>query len=159
MKKLLAVLMALVLLCGTALPAFADGYVSLKMAIPVIMLSGDGEPLVDADGNQVFDINHLDKLADGTNTNQLVESVANVLQPFLLEGVLFDRWDKYYANLEKEIGELTEDVRLDENGNSSNGTGISATDDHISDTRDAAGERREANAASRRERECFWSCS
>ena len=126
MKKLLAVLTALVLLCGTVSPAFAGGYVSLKMAIPVIMLSGDGEPLVDADGNQVFDINHVDKLADGTDTNQLFESIANVLQPFLLEGVLFDRWDNYYANLEKEIGELTEEIRLDENGNAKNGTGISA---------------------------------
>ena len=39
--------------------------------------------------------------------------------------MLFNRWDNYYANLEAEIAELTAEVRLDENGNVPNGSGIS----------------------------------
>ena len=126
MKKVLALLTALVLLCASVTPAFARGYVSLNTVIPVIRLTGDAEPIVDPDGNLVFDINHMDRLADGTDSNEIYQSIANVLQPFLLEGVLFDRWDRYYENLEKEISELAGDFRLDGNGNAVNGTGVSA---------------------------------
>ena len=44
----------------------------------------------------------------------MTDAVVNVMQPFLLEGVLFNRWDNYYANLEAEIAELTTEIRLDE---------------------------------------------
>ena len=46
--------------------------------------------------------------------------------PFLVQGLLMDDWDPYFENLEKEIGDLFAEGRLDENGNAPAGTGISS---------------------------------
>ena len=56
-KKNLALLLAAVMLCGLAAPAFAKTtqWISQSMSdIPVIRISGDGEKLVDEDGNKVI---------------------------------------------------------------------------------------------------------
>ncbi len=127
MKKSLAVLLAFLLALGAVLPAFALDYSDPSTEIPVILIGGDGEPLYDKDGNKVFEATDLTAVFDNVEGGSAYESVANVLQPFLLEGVLFHRWDHYYENLEKEIGELTESFRLDENGNAVNGTTIAAS--------------------------------
>ncbi len=125
MKKILAVLLSILLLFTAILPAFAVDYSHPSYNVPVILLRGDGEPLYDKDGNLAFDATDLLSVFDGTGGSNLYESVAAVLQPFLLEGVLFNRWDRYYEALEAEIGELTERFRLDENGEATNGTSIS----------------------------------
>ncbi len=125
MKKLISVLLCAVLLLLTLLPAYALDYSNPSREVPVILIGGDGEPLYDKDGNKVFTATNLTTVFDGTDAKSAVESVANVLQPMLLEGLLFNKWDNYYANLEAEIGALTESFRLDENGNASNGTTIS----------------------------------
>ncbi len=124
-KKTAALLAALVLLLTSVLPASARTYISLNKKIPVIVLSGDGEPLVDKDGNKILKFTNLGDIAGETDNSELYESIANVLQPFLLEGVLFNRWDNYYANLQKEVAELTEGIQLNENGEVDNGSGIS----------------------------------
>lgn len=125
MKKCLALLLTAALLLLTAAPAYAVDYSSPSRDVPVILLRGDGEPLYDKDGNMVFDATDLTAVFDGVDKNDAYESIAAVLQPFLLEGLLLNRWDRYYENLEKEIGALTESFRLDENGEPSNGTSIS----------------------------------
>ncbi|MBQ6119676.1 MAG: hypothetical protein IJK98_10620, partial [Clostridia bacterium] len=107
-KKAACLLAALVLLLTSVLPASARTYISLNKKIPVVVLSGDGEPLVDRDGNRILKFTNLGDIAGETDNTELYESIANVLQPFLLEGVLFNRWDNYYANLQKEVAELTE---------------------------------------------------
>ena len=132
MKKALALLLCAVLLLCALLPAGALDYSSPSREIPVILIGGDGDPLYDKDGNKVLEASNLSTLFDGTDKEELYRSVAEVLQPFLLEGVLFNRWDRYYENLEREVGELTEAFRLDENGNASNGTTISQA--HIRET-------------------------
>ena len=53
-----------------------------------------------------------------------MESVANVLMPFLFEGLLNDNWEPYYENLQKEISELFENSLLDKDGNPQYGTGL-----------------------------------
>ena len=125
MKKTIALLLSALLLLLTGLPAYAVDYSTPSRDVPLILLGGDGEPLYDKDGNRVFEATDLTAVFDGTDSANAYESIAAVLQPFLLEGVLFNRWDNYYKNLETEIGELTESFRLDENGNATNGTSIS----------------------------------
>ncbi len=52
-----------------------------------------------------------------TKKEKIYEATANILLPFILEGIATNKWDNYYAAVEKEIGELFEPVRLDGNGN------------------------------------------
>ncbi len=134
MKRILSVALTLVLLLSCITPAFAQEPLTLAGSqIPVILLGGDGEPIYDGEGNFLFDIDNLGKLFQGSDRKELLQSVANVLQPFLLEGLTVGKWDNYYDALEKEIAELFGDVRLDENGNPRIGSDISK-------------ERRETNA-------------
>ncbi|MBR5704523.1 MAG: hypothetical protein IKX21_00970, partial [Deltaproteobacteria bacterium] len=121
MKRLLALFLTLLLMFSLAAPAFAAKLGTTGSQVPLVLLGGDGDTLYDKDGNYLFQIDDLGHLVDGSSKQELLRSVANVLQPFLLQGLLLNQWDPYYEALEKEIGELTEGVRLDENGNVTNG--------------------------------------
>ena len=126
MKRILAIFLSLVLVFSFVLPAFAANPGLTGSQIPVILLSGDGDVLYDKDGNRLFSIHDLGNMsAEDADKKELLQSVANVLQPFLLEGLLQNKWDNYYEQLEKEIGELFAGVHLDENGEASNGSDIS----------------------------------
>lgn len=98
--------------------------------IPVIRISGDGEKLVDKDGNKVFhykdfaSILESDDEEEEESDSSLLESIANILMPFLIDGMLNDNWEPYYKNLQKEIGELFENSLLDKDGNAQYGTGL-----------------------------------
>ena len=143
-KKIISLLLCFLLIVSAAVPAAAFPYTSPSREVPVIMLGGDGEPLYDKDGNKVFEATNLTAVFDNVGEGSLYESVANVLQPMLLEGVLFNRWDRYYESLEAEIGELTASFRLDENGNAVNGTSISPSrfqQDEINMHQDKKGEK------------------
>ncbi len=129
-KKALSALLVIVMLMGLAMPTFAatvDPEAS-KSQIPVIRVLGDGEPLYDADGKKLFHIRtSLTESSDEEDDEEsdLLGSVANILLPFLIDGLLNDNWDAYYENLEKEISDLTSDAKLDYNGDPAPGTGIS----------------------------------
>ena len=97
--------------------------------IPVIRISGDGEKLVDENGDKVFHYKDFASILDdddeeGEDDSALLESTANILMPFLIDGLLNDNWDPYYKNLQKEIGELFENSLLDKDGNPQYGTGL-----------------------------------
>ena len=129
MKKLISVLLVVLMLFSSVIPAFATGFdpESSRSQIPVIRVLGDGEPMYDAEGNKLFHIRSM--FNDGVNkdddSSELIKSLANVLLPFLINGLLNDDWDPYFENLQKEIGELTGDAKLDCNGDALPGTGIS----------------------------------
>ena len=125
MKRLLALLISLLLVFCLAAPAFAVDLGTKGSQVPLVLLGGDGDTLYDKAGNYLFQIDDLGHLLDGSDRQELLRSVANVLQPFLLQGLLFNRWEPYYEALESEIGELTDGIRLDENGNALNGSDIS----------------------------------
>lgn len=131
MKKLISVLLVVLMLFSSVIPAFATGFdpESSRSQIPVIRILGDGEPMYDAEGNKLFHIRSM--FNDGVNkdedddSSELIRSLANILLPFLINGLLNDDWDPYFENLQKEIGELTGDAKLDCNGDALPGTGIS----------------------------------
>ena len=131
-KKALALLLAAVMLCGLSAAALAKStqWVSQSLSdIPVIRISGDGEKLVDEEGNKVIYYRDIptvlasDDEEDGDDST--MRSVANVMMPFLINGMLLDDWDPYYENLQKEVGELFERSLLDKDGNPQYGTGLS----------------------------------
>ena len=113
-----------------AVPAFAGVSINeTRSQIPVIRISGDGDALYNQDGEKIFHFREIGSMLGGDEedeeNSELMSSMANVLLPFLVEGLLNDKWDNYYKNLEKEISELFADARLDGNGNPVNGTGLS----------------------------------
>ena len=134
MKKIISLVLTAIMLFSLAMPATAASNfnaVSSKSQIPVIRILGDAEPIYDAEGNKVF---HLRTAFTGGGSdeseddgdNEILESVANILLPFLIDGLLTDNWEPYYKNLQKEIGELTGNAKLDVNGEPVDGTGLSA---------------------------------
>ncbi len=131
-KNLVSLSLVIVMLMSLALPAFAKETLWISQSrsdIPVIRISGDGEKLVDSEGNKVFHYKDFASILDSDDEEEgddgaLLESLANVLLPFLIDGLLNDEWDAYYKNLQKEIGELFENSLLDKNGNAQYGTGL-----------------------------------
>lgn len=127
MKKTLALLLAVIMAFSCAAPAFAASAVE---NLPIIMLRGDGNMIYVEDetapngeravwGTAVF---------DSVGDANIGETVANILLPFLVEGLLQDKWDNYYQAFYDEISPLFDGIRLDTDGNPRNGSGISKVD-------------------------------
>ncbi len=132
MKKLTAIFLALVMICFSVAPSFAlETPSSLSGSdIPVVAMFGDGEAIYDENGNKIFKFSELLNIFGSSGENEdgedpVSDAVISILQPFLLEGILNDEWDNYYAALEKEIGELFTEIRYDKNGDCPNNTDIS----------------------------------
>lgn len=127
MKKIISALLATLLIFSMAVPAFAGiDRNGTRSQIPVIRISGDGEALYNAEGERIM---HFRGLLEGNNDEEgdnsaIYESIANVLLPFLVQGIAFDNWEPYYENLQKEISELFGDALLDPNGEPIEGTGL-----------------------------------
>ncbi len=128
MKKLISVILSALIMLSLAVPAFAGVDVNqTRSKIPVIRISGDGDALYNSEGEKVMHFRGLledNGDEDDDDNSEIYKSIANVLLPFLIEGVAFDQWDNYYKNLQTEIGELFGDALLDNNGNPVNGTGL-----------------------------------
>lgn len=127
MKKTLSLLLAVIMAFSCAVPAFAASTVE---NLPNIMIRGDGNNLYAKDeadpsietpvwGDSIFE-----NVANGN----IGETVANILLPFLVEGLLQDKWDNYYQVFYDEIAPIFDGVRLDENGNPRHNTSISNSD-------------------------------
>ncbi len=137
MKKVISIILVALMLmsvCAAGVSAVGDigvdnGSINVhtsRSKVPIVRLLGDGEPLYDKEQNKLFHIRSFYFPEDeDEDDNELMGSMANVLLPFLIDGLLTDNWEPYYENLQKEISELLGDARLDENGNPVNGTGIS----------------------------------
>ena len=130
MKKIISsVLVIIMMFTMLILPVSAENektQISMTGSqVPVVSIYGDGEPLYDEQGNKVFHFAEMLNMFGGSEEGALGEATINILMPFLIEGVLNDKWDNYYDALEKEIGEIFEDCRLDKNGENHNNIDIS----------------------------------
>ena len=129
MKRLISVLLSAVIILSLMLPAFSWVDVNeSKSQIPVIRISGDGEPLYDEEGNKIFHYRDVAKLVSGDSENdnsELYKSMAKNLLPALAKGLATDNWDDLYAGLETEISKIFANSLLDENGNVTNNSGLS----------------------------------
>ena len=89
-KRLLPLLLALLT------PTFAVSLGTTGSQVPLVLLGGDGDTLYDKDGNYLFQIDDLGHLVDGSDKQELLRSVANVLQPFLLQHQNLDYFHQFY---------------------------------------------------------------
>lgn len=130
MKKVISVLLAVVLALGSVITCFAWVEANeSKSQIPVIRISGDGEPLYDQEGNKIFHYKDILKLVSGESgdNSEMYKSMATTLLPAIAKGALTDNWDDLYEGLETEISKIFANSLLDKNGNVTNGSGISET--------------------------------
>ena len=139
MKKVISVLLTLLMLfsiCSTAVFAIGDigsetssiQVHSSKSQIPVVRILGDGEPLYNEKQEKIVHIRSLSfgsKSEEDDEDSDILSSVANILLPFLIDGLLKDEWDAYYENLQNEISDIFSEIILDNNGEVTNNTGIS----------------------------------
>ena len=121
MKKIISFMLALIMIFAVAVPCFAQSgekvpVVQNNSSIPVVAIYGDGEALYNREGEKVFKFSEILSLFGGGEDGAIAEASINILMPFLIEGLLNDKWDNYYKALEKEIGDIFAEVRLDNNG-------------------------------------------
>ncbi len=131
MKKLIALFLALTLISGLASPAFAaDGPIRVgsltdpKSSVPVIYISGDSNVLTYDNGTKEFAIEDMLNIFKNSEDGNISEAAFNILYPFILEGIAFNKWDNYYEAVYKELSEVYEPVKLDENGEPKGDCGI-----------------------------------
>ncbi|MGN1348937.1 MAG: hypothetical protein ACI4VI_08335 [Acutalibacteraceae bacterium] len=127
MKKFVSILLTATLLFTLAVPAFAANLTNWWSQIPVVNISGDGDTLYDAEGNKIFKTTDLLNVGGDSEDgdNKVLEAAVNILEPFLLEGILQDKWDNYYDNLYKEFSDIFEKSKLNKDGTAPEGSGIS----------------------------------
>ena len=128
MKKFISVALAVIMLLAIMAPAVsaADNYG--EEILPIIYIRGNGELLYDTEGNLVAaEIGNIDLGGEdsGIDKDVIIETAVNILKPFVLEGMLFDKWDNYGRAIYDEISPLFEKAFLDENGDTKNGVGVS----------------------------------
>lgn len=131
MKKILSCILVVVMLLCSVIPAFSwTDPNETRSQIPVIRISGDGEPLYDTQGNKIFHYRDMEKLVNGEgipglDSDALYDSLAESLLPALAKGLFLNSWDDLYASLEDIIKMIFSNSLLDENGNNPNGSGLS----------------------------------
>ena len=127
MKKLISIILSVVMLFTMfAMPASAaEG--EKREKCPIIMISGSSIDICDADGNVIstgFDVLSDDDEGD-MSTEDIIEAAMNIIKPFILEGLPFDKWDNYGKALYEELSPIWDTTQLDYNGNAKYGTGVS----------------------------------
>lgn len=122
MKKIIAIILAVITALFCVPTAFAAPAVE---ELPIVLLKGDGTQIYMPDENaENGERNIWDQIFNGVGSDKIVESVANVLLPFLTEGLLFDQWDNYYEAFYEEVAPLFDPITLDNEGNPKYGTTI-----------------------------------
>lgn len=123
MKKLISVVLATIMLFAVMAPMAS----AANERTPIVYIRGNGDGLYYPDGTLC--VAQLEELSlgddeGGSDKDAIVEAVVNILKPFVLEGMLFDKWDNYGRAIYDEISPLFADAALDESGNPKKGTGV-----------------------------------
>ena len=128
MKKIVSIILCVLLLASCAFTGSAaeekTPVTRVGSKVPVVLVGGDGDKLVDENGKEVFRFLDLGNAIGDTDTETIKESVLNVVKPLLVQGMLTGNFDPYYEALYNEVAEMFSDVLLDENGEPKNGSGI-----------------------------------
>ena len=124
MKKIVSLLLVVVMAFTIVMPVTAIDLRTNGSDIPVIAIYGDGEPLYDTEGNKIFHFKEIVNQLMSSAKDSLGESLVNMLKPFVVDGVIKDEWDNFYAVLEQEMGRIFAASRYDKNGENINGSDI-----------------------------------
>ena len=127
MKKLISLSLVIIMLFAVMAPV--SSVFAANERTPIVYIRGNGDGLYYEDGTlcvaQFEDLNFGgDGEDDGLDKDTIVETVVNILKPFVLEGMIFDNWDNYGRAIYDELKPLFPDAGLDYNGNPTKGTGV-----------------------------------
>ena len=124
MKKIISLTLVLIMLFAVIAPVATVSAANERT--PIVYIRGNGDGLYYEDGTLC--IAQFEELSlggdDGLDKDTIVETVVNILKPFVLEGMLFDKWDNYGRAIYDELKPLFPDAGLDYNGNPTKGTGV-----------------------------------
>ncbi len=125
MKKLVSILLVTVMLFAVMAPMAS----AANERTPIVYIRGNGDGLFYPDNTLcVAQFEELSLGGDGgLDKDTIVETAVNILKPFVMEGMLFDKWDNYGRAIYEEFKPLFPDAGLDYNGNPTKGTGVLST--------------------------------
>lgn len=127
MKKITALFLACIILFGIfTLPASALAEEKHEKS-PIIFIAGSSVEICDAEGNVIstgFDVLTDDDEGDITK-EKIIETAINILMPFIVAGLPFDKWETYGDALYEELAPIWDDTQLGGDGNAKYGTGVS----------------------------------
>ncbi len=122
MKKLVSVLLVAMMLFAVMTPMAS----AANERTPIVYIRGNGDGLYYPDGTLC--VAQFEELSfsgdDSLSKDAIVDSVVNILKPFVLEGMIFDNWDNYGRAIYEELKPLFPDAGLDCDGNPTKGTGV-----------------------------------
>ena len=127
MKKAIALVLSLVMLFSVCSVSVAAAEGEKLDRTPIIFIAGSSIDICDAEGNEIstgFDVLTDDDEGDIT-TEELLKTVLRILDPFILEGLPYDKWDNYGRALYEELAPIWDETQLDGDGNAKYGTGVS----------------------------------
>ena len=122
MKKIISLILVTVMLFAVMAPMAS----AANERTPIVYIRGNGDGLYYPDGTLCvaqFEDLSLDG-EGGIDKDTIVETAVNILKPFVLEGMLFDKWDNYGRAVYEELKPLFPDAGLDYNGNPTKETGV-----------------------------------
>ncbi len=130
MKKVIALFLAVLMICSAFFIPASAGETEKHEKCPVIFIAGSSVDICDAEGNEIstgFDV--LTDDSEGEYSKEdIIESVVNILFPFVLEGLPEDKWDNYGEAIYEELAPIWDTTQLDCDGNAKYGTGVSAAE-------------------------------
>ena len=130
MKKTISLILSVVMLFTLFVIPVAAAENEKREKCPIIFIAGSSIDICDADGNEIstgFDVLTDDDEGD-MSTDAIVEAAMNIIKPFLLEGLPFDKWDNYGKALYEELSPIWDETQLDGNGNAKYGTGVAQSE-------------------------------
>ena len=122
MKKTFSVILVAVMLFVSMAPMAS----AVNERTPIVYIRGNGDGIYYPDGTLC--VAQFEDLSlggeEGLDKDTIVETAVNILKPFVLEGMLFDKWDNYGRAVYEELKPLFPDSALDYDGNPTKGTGV-----------------------------------
>lgn len=95
MKKILSIILTITMLMAVAMPMMSAAAANERT--PIVYIRGNGDGLYYPDGTlckaQFEDLELGGE--GGFDKDTIVETTVNILKPFVIEGMLFDKWDNY----------------------------------------------------------------
>jgi hypothetical protein len=116
MKKLISLSLVLIMLFAVMAPV--SSVFAANERTPIVYIRGNGDGIYYKDGTlcvaqfEDLDLGGDDE-EDGTTKDTIVDAVVNILKPFVIEGMIFDKWDNYGRAIYDELKPLFPDSALD----------------------------------------------
>lgn len=114
MKKIISIILTLLIISTMIIPASAAEYCETDYSVPTILIRGDGADLVTAEGEPLWPKQIGDEEGD---TEELIDSVIDVLLPYFPAGLISGNWEPYYNKFEEVMLKFFGDTALDGEGN------------------------------------------